>query len=146
MVVSLNFMPGTTKLSRNLAKIVNAQLSSSNLKKNQGVSASLGLTPGCRIWTLEFIMTECGAIEVPEELMNNGFFSKIILATLKPCDFVKDLPATDKDEAQMYFSCGTEMRRYKATIVLLRITELHPGSGITINKKQKIGEIIIKNF
>ncbi|WP_146218841.1 hypothetical protein [Undibacterium pigrum] len=129
-------MSGTSNISRQLVVIANSPQ----------VSATLNLSPNCNVWTLQALRLECGEVQVAEEYVNKGRLPQLIATLTKPCASMQGLTAADQDEARRYFQCDGNPISYKATVSIVKITTTHPEPGTSIDKKEKIGEIVINKF
>ncbi|MFZ6640258.1 hypothetical protein ACO0LL_10985 [Undibacterium sp. TC4M20W] len=136
LLLQLTAMSGTNNISRQLVVIANSPQ----------VSATLNLSPNCSVWTLQALRLECGEVQVAEEYVNKGQLPQLIAALTNPCVSMQGLPEADRDKARRYFQCDGNPIPYKATVSIVKITTTHPEPRTSINKKEKVGEIVINKF
>lgn len=139
-------MPIPSELSRNIAIVVNSQLSKLELEQNLGVSAALGLDSRCSNWSLAGTIVGCASIEVPNELVKSSLFPKVIQASLFPCNFVETLPVGDRDQIEEYFDCNKSKLKFKLMFDVVEISKLHPEPGVTIIKRSPVRSMEMQNY
>lgn len=137
---------GPSNFSRYMAHIANEKIGA-NIKKTSGkVVASPTYSAGCDVFSLEKLTTNCGSVEVEQQIVDDGKLNYIIESILNPCSINSEKIAKDFYKLRKSIGCESDERKIKVTINIIKITTKKPDPNTTLNIRKKIGTLVVKNY